>query len=160
MVLYSAKKVYSLALVNVRSSNVINKMGTNLSFWMLEEIPDTLYIPSTTPSFSMNSAQLFTTCGTARDSKKVPIQHFNEHCACSCSCFSMPRQLVCNLYYLFSPKLSTKILVLDASRKELHEGKYSGKCIKKAPSCPELCRCSPRSQPNTLSLRIPRCRSF
>lgn len=28
------------------------------------------------------------------------------------------------------------------------------------PSCPELCRCSPRSQPNTLSLRIPRWRSF
>lgn len=27
-------------------------------------------------------------------------------------------------------------------------------------SCPELCRCSPRSQPNTLSLRIPRWRSF
>lgn len=73
MVLYSAKKVYSLALVDVRSSNVINKMGTNLSFWMLEEIPDTLYIPSTTPSFSMNSVQLFTTCGTARDSKKFPF---------------------------------------------------------------------------------------
>lgn len=30
----------------------------------------------------------------------------------------------------------------------------------KLPSCPELCRCSPRSQPNTLSLRIPRWRSF
>lgn len=28
------------------------------------------------------------------------------------------------------------------------------------PSCPELCRCSPRSHPNTLSLRIPRWRSF
>lgn len=28
------------------------------------------------------------------------------------------------------------------------------------PSWSELCRCSPRSQPNTLSLRIPRWRSF
>ena len=28
------------------------------------------------------------------------------------------------------------------------------------PSCPELSRCSPRSQPNTRSLRMPRCFSF
>lgn len=38
---------------------------------MLEEIPDTLYIPSTTPCFSMNSAQLLTTCGTAGDGSGV-----------------------------------------------------------------------------------------
>lgn len=33
-------------------------------------------------------------------------------------------------------------------------------CRNNLPSCPELWRCSPRSQPNTRSLRIPRCRSF
>lgn len=33
-------------------------------------------------------------------------------------------------------------------------------CRNNLPSCPELWRCSPRSQPNTLSLRMPRCRSF
>lgn len=35
-----------------------------LSFWMLEEIPESLYIPSTTPCLSMNSVQHFITWGT------------------------------------------------------------------------------------------------
>lgn len=34
------------------------------------------------------------------------------------------------------------------------------KCVFYVPSSPELRRCSPRSQPNTLSLRMPLCLSF
>lgn len=58
--------------------NIWNKIDTNLSFWIFEEIPDSLYIPSTTPCFSMNSLQLFTTCGTTRDShvKFLFIQYY------------------------------------------------------------------------------------
>lgn len=59
------------------------------------------------------------------------------------------------------------ILVRTASREEWNEGnkreigrKKERHCISNLPSCPELWRCSPRSQPNTLSLRIPRCRNF
>lgn len=36
----------------------------------------------------------------------------------------------------------------------------SGVCACFSPSCPELRRCSPRSQPNTLSRRMPLCFSF
>lgn len=36
----------------------------------------------------------------------------------------------------------------------------SGVCACLSPSCPELSRCSPRSQPNTLSRRMPLCFSF
>lgn len=42
--------------------NIIS--NTNLNLWILDETPESLYIPSTIPNFSMNSAQLVNTSGT------------------------------------------------------------------------------------------------
>ena len=53
---------------------------THLSFWMLEEIPERRYIPSTTPCFSMNSVQLLITWGTEGDQAvRDSREHLSVH---------------------------------------------------------------------------------
>jgi len=56
--------LYKYLVHNFKFKYKIYKYNTYLNLWIFDVTPESLYIPSTIPNFSINSAQLVNTSGT------------------------------------------------------------------------------------------------